>query len=440
MALTAQRTADFMVELFEVPDPGESRGRQVTAKEILDEGVARIEGSLKDEPAVQGDLMYTMGRTYTGLGLYPDAARILGVARQKRVAAGADPIDQYATENALARALFEKGDLDAAKALYQKLVDEAERDIARGDWRVDYAVALTGMGETTLYRDTPEAAQKYYERARDLLAAHGMSETEEMAEALRGLAGALIELRRFSDAERILEQSKMYYINHNKHSYKMTTSMNDLAHVLYMQRKLPQAKEIALLALRSEIELLGDVHPETLITENNIARYEFELGDIRAAAERLSRVIEGQENLGLGDVVDFAFYLNTMGEIQNELGEYQAATAFLQKAAVLIRGNKHRLFGPIETNLGRAFCASGDTQVGLAHVVAGRVGLKDHYPHEDWRYGAADEFESRCRAKLGETEKARALAKSAYERLQEQLGQDHFFTKRAKTWMESLTG
>ncbi len=175
-ALKAERTSEFMVSLFEVVDPGEARGREVTAKEILDKGVKSIEADLADEPDVQGTLMHTMGRVYTGLGLYPEASRILGVARDKRAETKADPADLYATENALARALFEKGDLDKAKKLYSKLVAEAEADLKRGGWRAVYATALVGMGETVLYADDAATAQPYYERARDLLEAHGMGE------------------------------------------------------------------------------------------------------------------------------------------------------------------------------------------------------------------------------------------------------------------------
>jgi hypothetical protein len=38
--LTAERTAEFMVSLFEVADPSEARGNSITAREILDRGAS----------------------------------------------------------------------------------------------------------------------------------------------------------------------------------------------------------------------------------------------------------------------------------------------------------------------------------------------------------------------------------------------------------------
>jgi serine/threonine-protein kinase len=236
-AMKAERTAEFMVNLFEVADPGESRGRQVTAKEILDRGVASIEQDLAEEPGVQGALMHTMGRVYTGLGLYPEAARILSVARTKR----ADADDLFATENALARAEFEKGDLDAAKKIYVKLIAEADAAMAKGGWRVDYATALIGMGETTLYADTPEEAQRHYERARDLLSKHGMAESEQMAEALLGLGGAELFAEQYSRAEKNLKDSELLFNIVNRKKIVSSGVKNDIANLYYFTKRFDEA-------------------------------------------------------------------------------------------------------------------------------------------------------------------------------------------------------
>src|ERR1044071_5472954 len=69
----AQRVSQFLVELFNVSDPGEARGNTVTAREILDKGAERIDRELADQPEVQATLMTTIGQVYVKLGLY-DAA------------------------------------------------------------------------------------------------------------------------------------------------------------------------------------------------------------------------------------------------------------------------------------------------------------------------------------------------------------------------------
>ena len=49
----AQRVADFMVDLFEIPDPGEERGHSITVREILDRGAERIDYGLENQPEVR---------------------------------------------------------------------------------------------------------------------------------------------------------------------------------------------------------------------------------------------------------------------------------------------------------------------------------------------------------------------------------------------------
>ena len=66
--------------MFEVSNPGESRGNTITAREILDRGVERIGGQLEDQPRLRARMMGTMGRVYTGLGLLAEAEPLLDEA------------------------------------------------------------------------------------------------------------------------------------------------------------------------------------------------------------------------------------------------------------------------------------------------------------------------------------------------------------------------
>ncbi len=46
----AATVSEFLQELFEIPDPGQSRGETVTAREVLDRGTERISRELQDQP------------------------------------------------------------------------------------------------------------------------------------------------------------------------------------------------------------------------------------------------------------------------------------------------------------------------------------------------------------------------------------------------------
>jgi hypothetical protein len=102
-AETAKQVSDFLTELFQVSDPGESRGRTLTAAEILSTGAARVKDGLRDQPEVQARLMATIGGVYTKLGLLKEAEPLLKQALDTYTrVAGPDHPDRLATLNRLA--------------------------------------------------------------------------------------------------------------------------------------------------------------------------------------------------------------------------------------------------------------------------------------------------------------------------------------------------
>src|SRR5207249_5379265 len=98
----AEKIAAFLVGLFRVPDPSEARGNDVTAREILDRGAARITGDLEVQPRVRARLMLTMSGVYRNLGIYENAR----------------PLVEHALETL--NHLAPEGDLDVATALDSK--------------------------------------------------------------------------------------------------------------------------------------------------------------------------------------------------------------------------------------------------------------------------------------------------------------------------------
>jgi serine/threonine protein kinase len=77
-ATKARQTAHLLTSLFNSVDPlgltspvplisGNPEGANKTARELLNDGVARVRVELKDQPELRADLLYTLGGVYTGL-------------------------------------------------------------------------------------------------------------------------------------------------------------------------------------------------------------------------------------------------------------------------------------------------------------------------------------------------------------------------------------
>jgi tetratricopeptide (TPR) repeat protein len=186
-AETAKETTNFMVGLFNVVDPSENRGNQITAKEILDKGAKRIDQELSAQPAIQATLMETMGAVYTSLSLYDQAVPLLNSALDKRKAL-------YGQKHAeVARSLDRLCEVLKLKAEYvtatQMCVDALSmRRELLGDEHVDTARSMYELADLYSRKgDFPKAEPLFREslavRER-LLGEH----SAEVAQSLEGLA------------------------------------------------------------------------------------------------------------------------------------------------------------------------------------------------------------------------------------------------------------
>ena len=113
----AEEISTFLVNLFKLSDPEESRGNQVTARELLDSSAKRLEAGLQNQPATKAALMATVGEVYDSLGQYKDAVPILNESLALQPASHEK--SRVNTLLELARAREGAGDLSSAEAPLQ---------------------------------------------------------------------------------------------------------------------------------------------------------------------------------------------------------------------------------------------------------------------------------------------------------------------------------
>ncbi len=185
-AETARQTTEFMVGLFEVSDPSEALGRTITAIEILEKGVTRIDTELADQPEVQATLMDTMGTVYTSLGLYNDAVGLLETSLEtRRTALGADNSQVAASMDHLGEVLGLRGDFEAARKLYEEAL-QARTDRDEGA-SLQAAVSLSGMAEMLMEQGKYDLAHPLYQQSLDIRREYLDGSHPAIADNLRAL-------------------------------------------------------------------------------------------------------------------------------------------------------------------------------------------------------------------------------------------------------------
>ncbi|MGH7578449.1 MAG: tetratricopeptide repeat protein [Longimicrobiales bacterium] len=82
-ARKAEQVTEFMLGLFKANDPAEARGDTITARELLDRGVARARW-LDGQPELQAQMLDLVGQVRTELGVYAQARPVLEQALATR--------------------------------------------------------------------------------------------------------------------------------------------------------------------------------------------------------------------------------------------------------------------------------------------------------------------------------------------------------------------
>jgi non-specific serine/threonine protein kinase/serine/threonine-protein kinase len=120
----AQQVSDFLVEVFEVSDPGRARGNEITAREVLDRGAERLEHELADQPLVRARLYDTIATVYDHLGLFQEAS-----AMQQRTIELLRAEHSYDHKD-LATALHRMGELSFMLDRYDESAELFEESLA----------------------------------------------------------------------------------------------------------------------------------------------------------------------------------------------------------------------------------------------------------------------------------------------------------------------
>ena len=319
-AETAEQVSRFLVDLFKVSDPGEARGNSITARELLDQGAAQIEASLRDQPLVQGRLLATIGDVYRKLGLYREARdpleRALSLRRQ---ALGDAHPDVARDEYALAGLLRRLGEFDTSRGHYERALQA--REAAYGPEHTEVAVSLTGLANLMLEIGQHTEARPLYERAIGIVERIKGPEDPSLSAHLYNLA---LLLQRTGDSAGALPlQVRLLAINEKK---------------------------------------LGPDHPEVAADLTSLARTHQDLGDTTHARECLERALHIQEKTLGPDHMDLAETWSGLGSLRLAAADGPGAARALESGYQIMSralGDEHPTTAMIQSNLAEALRMSG---------------------------------------------------------------------------------
>jgi serine/threonine-protein kinase len=258
----AERVSALLVDMFRLSDPGTVRGQSVTAREILDRGVAGIMRDFRDQPELQAGLLVEVGRIYENLGLFDEAGSHLARALELRRAIHDEGDPRVAETLAhLARARTEQGRGDEALALAGTAVDHLRRRRGR-DPPPALAGALMALGGALREADSAAAAGRAYGEAVALLEAEKDPNDALLAEAFFGWADAAHNAGEFDQADSLLQETVERYGRLGPGPYPdLATALYDLAMIRMFRERTDEAASLLTRALAMQRQIYGPVHP-----------------------------------------------------------------------------------------------------------------------------------------------------------------------------------
>jgi len=331
-AETAQRTSDFLVELFEESDPGQAQGKDLTAREILDRGAERLDQELKDRPEIRAPLLRTIGRVYSVMSLYPESEALL----REAVALGEVHADERPLEYAtslveLATALDGAGKSAAALPFAERAVEIRRHEL--GDSDPELATALHRLGVVYWHNDRIPEAEVLMREALGILEASRGRNHISVTRVLHNLASLRFLQNDLDEAQALYEETMALEEDlKGPKSFELATTMHTLAMIHQQRGELERALDLESRSLAIREEVLGSDHPHVSLSLTTLGQIYQSQGRPEAAVPLLQRALAISERKWGPAHDDTNWTRRTLARICNEVGQYARAESLMTRS------------------------------------------------------------------------------------------------------------
>jgi eukaryotic-like serine/threonine-protein kinase len=425
----AVAVAGLLEKLFAVSDPGEARGQSVTAREILDQGAARIQTELKGQPEVQAALAVTIGKAYHGLGLNDRALPLLEKSLELRTRVFGPEHPQVAESlEALGTLTAARGDFDGAEALHRRALEMRRKLLGPDDPAV--AESMNSLATDLLVKAKHDEAEPLFRGALDINRRHFGNDHEEVATNLANFGLLEKQRRHFPEAEALDRQALaiLHHLYGSAHPM-IATGLNNLAVVQTERGDLAGAEVSYREALAVSHRVYGEEHPEIALELNNLAALLMQKGD-NTGAEALFRQSLAIRRKMLGpEHEQVAMGLNNLARAIEDQGRLAEALPLYEESLRISRkafGEEHPRTATTIANLATLRAAQGDYAAAepLARqaLAIRRKTLGEQHPD----VGASLVTLSTIRLARGAPAEAEALVRQALEVLRAKLPKGHW--------------
>jgi non-specific serine/threonine protein kinase/serine/threonine-protein kinase len=386
-AATAEQVSEFLVGLFEVSNPSEARGNEITAREILDQGAERISRELQDQPLVRGRLLHTMGQVYRSLAL----------------------IDQ-------ARPRLEES-LEVRRSLL-------------GDDDPAVADSLMALGELCFSAGEYQTARTHFEEALRIRESRLGPHDLAIAESVNSLARTLSVAGRVSELPPLLK--RVLDINDKSLDTDHSGERSSMAWIPHHRIALEDSRALLERDLAIRERALGPDHPTVWTSLISLGLHRVDAGELEAGRSLLERAHGSRQRFYGNDHPETAASRFLLASVLTQMGKLDAALPMMRRNleyAEATYGPDNRMTAEALLPLGSALMARGDDAEAISHLERAVQILEETEGHAAQQAQALSGLGSAL-ARQGELERARQLLERAVATSEQAYGSEHLLTEQ----------
>jgi serine/threonine-protein kinase len=323
-AAKSEQVKAFLVDLFQYADPYEKPvAAELTARDVLARGAARIEQELADQPEARAELMQLIGKTYGRLGDFDKARSLLA---------------------------------DALETLRQ----------VQGPESLDVAQVLNDMASVARNVGDYEGAEEMNREALGIRRKLLGDEHSKVTGSLHNLALVLEVRGRYEEAEALFRQALATdrKIHGGDFFRDVSFDLHSLGELLAKRGRRDEAEDLFLQALAIRRKVLGEMHPSTGSTLRELAKTELAGGDLTSAETHLDEALDLHRRVLGADHREVAADLDVLGQVQLAAGGLELAESTAGQAIEIFRGfvgEDHRLSALAKAHLADVLRSRGDS-------------------------------------------------------------------------------
>jgi len=349
-----EQVLEFLLESIDAAEPARTRGREVSIREIVDQGRVRIlaDPSLDDE--LRARLSLALGEVYLRLEDHAPTLELLQRATESSV-----PATAVRGNSLLGFWLTLKDDLEAARPY----LDRAQA-LVEGDPGLPDAVVHEVRNHRALWLLNDDEADAAAAEFQALVEAHRATGNEKaLGRMLHNLGLAQRDLGEIDRAiESFSDSLAVKRDTGADRTPSYATTLSALAQALVTRGDYGAARDALEGSMALRIELFGADHPGLHHDANEYGSMLHDRGLFDLAIEQYRRAIDLQAGAG-SPAIESASYINNLASALEDRGELDAAEPLFRRSLELrleAYGDDHAAVARARHNLARLLIKRGE--------------------------------------------------------------------------------